>query len=144
MNMKLYAISDLHLDHKENREALAYMPAYPDDWLILAGDICATVEQLDDALATFSRLFAHVIWVPGNHELWVTAKMDFMSSVHKYEQLIAVCRKHGVSNPEDEFPVYRGEGGEHRIAPLNLLYDYSFRPEHVSEDEAIQWAMEDG
>ena len=142
--MKLYAISDLHLDHKENREALAHMPAQPDDWLILAGDICATVDQLDEVLAHFCKLFAHVIWVPGNHELWVTQRMGFTSSLHKYEQLIAVCRKHKVSNPEDDFPVYRGEGGDHVIAPLNLLYDYSFRPDHVMAEDAIKWAMEDG
>jgi predicted phosphodiesterase len=142
--MKLYAISDLHLDHRENREALAQMPAYPDDWLILAGDICATAEQLDDALGLFCQRFAHVIWVPGNHELWVTATMAAESSPEKYQQLVDVCRSHGVSNPEDEFPVYYGEGGTHRIAPLNLLYDYSFRPEEVAQEDAVRWAMEDG
>ncbi len=142
--MKLYAISDLHLDHKENREALGDLPAYPDDWLILAGDICATVEQLDWALGAFCQRFAQVIWVPGNHDLWVTPRMDLESSLEKYQQLIDVCRKHGVSNPEDEYPLYRGEGGDHRIVPLNLLYDYSFRPDSVAFEEAIDWAMEEG
>jgi len=142
--MKLYAISDLHLDHKENREALEQLPAHPDDWLILAGDICATTDQLDSVLDIFCQRFAHVIWVPGNHDLWVTTRMAHESSLQKYERLIAICRQHGVSNPEDEFPLYRGEGGEHRIIPLNLLYDYSFRPDSVPVEGALNWAMEAG
>ena len=142
--MKLYAISDLHLDHKENREALAHLPAHPDDWLILAGDICATVGQLDEILHHLCRLFAHVIWVPGNHELWITASMPYQTSLEKYQHLIDVCRKHGVSNPEDEYPVFTEQGGEYHVVPLNLLYDYSFRPKHIAHEDAVRWAMEDG
>ena len=38
---------------------------------------------------------------------------------------------------------------EHRagpvlIAPLFLLYDYSFRPRHVRRDEVVRWARETG
>jgi hypothetical protein len=35
--MKLYSISDLHLAQPTNRQALEALPAYPEDWLILAG-----------------------------------------------------------------------------------------------------------
>jgi hypothetical protein len=31
-HMKLYAISDLHLDYEENVQALKEMPSYPQDW----------------------------------------------------------------------------------------------------------------
>lgn len=142
--MKLYAISDLHLDHPQNRQALREVPAYPDDWLILAGDICATAAQLDETLALLEQRFAHIIWVPGNHELWVRPSSELDSSVEKYQQLVDVCRRYNVSNPEDEFPIFEGEGGPHRIAPLNILYDYSFRPDEVQEHEAVAWAMESG
>lgn len=144
VHMKLYAISDLHLDHKENREALGLVPDYPDDWLILAGDICAKLEHLKLALEVFTQKFAHVIWVPGNHELWVSQSIGIDSSVEKYEHMVALCREFGVSTPEDPFPLYEGEGGTHRIVPLNLLYDYSFRPDDVEFDGAIAWAMETG
>jgi len=36
--MKLFAISDLHLNHKVNRLALEALPPQHDDWLIIAGD----------------------------------------------------------------------------------------------------------
>ena len=36
----------------------------------------------------------------------------------KYRALVAVCRKLGVSTPEDPYPVWEGEGGARRIAPL--------------------------
>ena len=37
--MKLFGISDLHLTHRINSNALRAMPKHPDDWLLLAGDI---------------------------------------------------------------------------------------------------------
>jgi predicted phosphodiesterase len=46
--MKLYAISDLHLNSDINRQALAARPSYPADWLILSGDTGETEEQLHD------------------------------------------------------------------------------------------------
>lgn len=142
--MKLYAISDLHLDHRENREALALMPHYPDDWLILAGDICESVAHLDSALAMLTQHFAGVIWVPGNHELWVRADAEVANSVEKYGAMVNVCREFGVLTPEDPYLRWQGEGGEHIIAPLHLLYDYSFRPDTVAEKDAVSWAVESG
>ena len=35
--MRLYAISDLHLGHRENRDALKDLGSHPEDWLILGG-----------------------------------------------------------------------------------------------------------
>ena len=68
--MKLYAISDLHLGHEINRQALAAIPSYPEDWLILAGDMGETTAHLRYALSILSRRFAQLLWVPGNHDLW--------------------------------------------------------------------------
>lgn len=141
--MKLYAISDLHLDRRANREALQGLPAFRGDWLILGGDICATAEQLAAGLDVLCNRFAQVIWVPGNHELWVDPAGD-MSSVTKYEDLVDVCRRFGVCTPEDAYPIWPGEGEPHRIVPLHLLYDYSFRPESVPEESAVDWAVESG
>lgn len=139
--MKLYAISDLHLDYRANREALYNLPRRPDDWLILAGDICDTGAQLAETLDYLRSRFSQLLWVPGNHELWV-ADEEEGSSVEKYKELVRVCREFGVATPEDEYLVWDGEGGRHRIALLHLLYDYSFRPSHVAEHEAIDWAVE--
>ena len=46
--------------------------------------------------------------------------------------------------PEDPYPLWQGEGGNHILVPLFLLYDYSFRPAHVSLENAIAWAEESG
>ncbi|MCB0127306.1 MAG: metallophosphoesterase, partial [Caldilineaceae bacterium] len=68
--MNLYAISDLHLGYSVNRQALAQLPAYPNDWLIVAGDVGETEAQFVDALQLLTSRFAQVLWVPGNHDLW--------------------------------------------------------------------------
>ena len=49
--MRLLAISDLHLSHPANRAALAGLGSYPDDWLLLAGDIGSLPAHLRQALA---------------------------------------------------------------------------------------------
>ncbi|MFO0756122.1 MAG: metallophosphoesterase [Byssovorax sp.] len=143
--MKLYAISDLHLGHRLNREALERISPHPRDWVILAGDIGETEDQLELALSAFARRFARVIWVPGNHELWTTPARDGSGDLRgeaKYRRLVALCRRYGALTPEDAYPVFHGEGGPRRIAPLFLLYDHSFRPDDVPLDRALAWAEE--
>ncbi|MBF0278405.1 MAG: metallophosphoesterase [SAR324 cluster bacterium] len=142
--MILYAISDIHLDYAENRDAFESLSEYPDDWLILAGDIANTESHLRFALDIACRRFAGVIWVPGNHDLWIRSDSGMSGSVEKYESMVELCREFGVLTPEDPY-VSWGEGeAKHILAPLFLLYDYSFRPDDVSEEEAIAWAMEEG
>jgi predicted phosphodiesterase len=141
-NMKLYAISDLHVAFKENRAAIEMLPTHPEDWLILCGDIADTPEQLDFALRVLGEKFARLLWVPGNHELWSVPRKTALRGVARYEQLVELCRSHSVSTPEDPFPVWPGEGGPHVLAPLFLLYDYSFRPDEIPVDEAVAWAKE--
>ena len=141
--MKLYALSDLHLGHRVNAEALEQLTPHPRDWVILAGDVGETEEQLELALAAFTRRFAKVLWVPGNHELWtIPSRPGELRGEAKYRQLVWLCRRYGVSTPEDAYPVWRGPGGPCRIAPLFLLYDYSFRPDDVPLERALAWAEE--
>jgi len=142
--MRLFAISDLHLDYRENRVALSEMPDFPDDWLILAGDICSSMEHFKFALEHLTDRFAKVIWVPGNHELWCDSKKKELNSNLKYSQLVEICNNFDVLTPEDPYLEWNGEGGQHLIVPLFLLYDYSFRPDHVEEHQAVAWARESG
>jgi len=139
--MKLFAISDLHLDYQVNREAIQSLPSQPEDWVILAGDISSKLEHLQFALEVFCARFAKVFWVPGNHDLW---KSNGYRGVEKYEQLIETCRQYGVLTPEDPYELAVIQGQEYLIAPLFLLYDYSFRPADISEEQAIDWAKESG
>lgn len=142
---KLWAISDLHLDYRINREALEELPHFGQDWLITVGDLCSSTSALDDALEVLCDRFEKVFWVPGNHELWSGRKRDgeeLLRGEAKYLALVEVCRKHGVSTPEDPFLLF--PDSTFRIAPLFVGYDYSFKPEYVAEGEEIDWAMESG
>jgi predicted phosphodiesterase len=144
--MKLYAISDLHLGEGANQEALAALPSYPDDWLILAGDTGETTDHLQRALSALERRFKQILWVPGNHDLWTLPSSfpgsDEVRGEAKYNQLVAICREHGVLTPEDPYVLWPGEGKPTLLAPLFLLYDYSFRPDDIPEEQVVSWAQE--
>jgi predicted phosphodiesterase len=143
-NVKLFAISDLHVGHPDNRRALELFSARPDDWLILGGDIGETEEDLDVTLRTLQRKFARLIWVPGNHELWTLPHRETARGEAKYMRLVELCRRYNVLTPEDPYVVWNGEGGRHVIAPLFLLYDYSFRPDNIPREQALSWASDAG
>ena len=145
--MKLYAISDIHLSYPENCETLLRIPPHPDDWLILAGDIGEKAEHLEFALRTLGARFARLIWVPGNHDLWSNPKRaDILHGEALYQSLVALCRRYGVLTPEDPYVDWPGEpahdGQPVTLAPLFLLYDYSFRPDDVPREDALRWAIE--
>ena len=128
---RLLAVSDLHVRHPENRAVVEGLrPGSDGDWLIVAGDVA---ERADDVIATLALLrgrFAAVIWSPGNHELWTRTKDPVsLRGEPRYRHLVRACREHGVLTPEDPYPVWTGDGGPAVVAPLFLLYDYSFLPD---------------
>jgi 3',5'-cyclic AMP phosphodiesterase CpdA len=141
--MRLLAISDLHLAGADNRDALAALPDFPDDWVILAGDVAERFIHLRLAFAEFTRRFQRVIWVPGNHELWSIPEDDdtpLLRGEARYRAQVELARSFGVVTPEDPYPLWTGPGGDCVIAPLFLLYDYSFRPDTVPRDKVLSWA----
>jgi hypothetical protein len=62
----------------------------------------------------------------------------------QYQRLISVCRRFGVITPEDPYPVWESDDRTFLLVPMFLLYDYSFRPRHVTEARAVDWAAESG
>jgi 3',5'-cyclic AMP phosphodiesterase CpdA len=144
---KLLATSDLHVAYPENREIVEELrPQTPDDWLVVAGDVGEVAADIEWALALLAERFATVIWVPGNHELW-TPKADpvTLRGEERYRYLVDMCRRLGVLTPEDPFPVWRGAGGPVTVAPLFVLYDYTFRPKGThTKEEALARAYQAG
>lgn len=144
---KLKAISDLHLASPANREALHELPAFKDDWLIVAGDVAERFDHIRLAFGTLAGKFAKVFWVPGNHDLWSIPEPGgepALTGETRYRALVDCARDYGIVTPEDPFETWDGPGGPHVIAPLFLLYDYSFRPDHVERHEVVDWAREQG
>lgn len=144
---RLVAISDLHVRHTENKAFTEGLrPGSDEDWLIVAGDVGELVEDIEWALGLLSDRFAKVIWAPGNHELWTPREDPVqLRGEQRYRHLVEICRSLGVITPEDPYPVWRGAGGPVVVAPLFVLYDYSFRPAGAtSKAHALRIAEEAG
>lgn len=145
--MSLFAISDLHVAFEENRRVVEDLrPRSDADWLIVAGDVAERVADVEWALRLLSQRFATVVWAPGNHELWTHSSDPVqLRGERRYGHLVELCRSLGVLTPEDEYPIWRGEGGPLAVAPLFLLYDYTFRPDGTStKEEALAQAYKAG
>jgi predicted phosphodiesterase len=143
----LFAIGDIHITRSENRHAVErLMPESEHDWLIVCGDVGDSLEEVEWALGLLRDRFASVIWVPGNHEL--LAQRDDppeLRGERRYRRLVESCRRLEVVTPEDPYPVWDGEGGPVTIAPLFLLYDYSFgRNIAPTKAEALRRAHDAG
>lgn len=147
MSARLLALSDLHVAYPENRSVLEDVrPTSAGDWLIVAGDAGEITADVESALALLADRFTQVIWAPGNHELWTHPKdPNTLRGEERYLHLVEFCRSIGVLTPEDPYPVWTGPGGPAVIAPLFLLYDYTFRaPGADTKDESLARAHEAG
>jgi predicted phosphodiesterase len=143
--MRLLAISDLHVEHAANRDAILSLPPQRQDWLILAGDVSESVSWLEWSLDELGSRFAKLFWVPGNHELWTVPRSGERDRGEaRYLRMVAACRARGVLTPEDPWIAWPADPAI-RIAPMFVLYDYSFAPDGiVGADAARAWAAEDG
>jgi hypothetical protein len=141
--MELYAISDLHVGFEANLAALRAVRAHPGAALVLAGDVGETADQLAAVLDALVPRFRSIVWCPGNHELWTVNRTGPVGEA-KYQQLVQLCRSRGVLTPEDDYPVWELDGERFLVVPMFLLYDYTFRPDHVMPEDAVAWAAEAG
>ncbi len=94
---RVWAISDIHTDIKQNRDWLDTLSktAYLRDTLILAGDVSDRLETLRDTLTHLQSLFASVCYVPGNHELWIRRR-EYPDSIAKFWQVRHLCDTLGI------------------------------------------------
>lgn len=142
---RLLAISDLHVGHAANRDAVERLSGdFDRDWLILAGDTGERPEHLVTALRALAPRFAQVLWTPGNHDLWCPPDApERTRGEARYRELIDICRAHGVRTPEDPYLAWPAEP-DTILVPMFLLYDYSFRPAEVPAEAALAWAADSG
>ena len=119
--MRVFALSDIHIDYDVNAKWVGNVSTadYQEDVLILAGDVSDTLRLVDWCLTTLARCFRRVLFVPGNHDLWVIRDTPGKDSLQKFDDVRAVVESSGASMEE-----YRERGVA--IIPLLSWYDYSF------------------
>lgn len=119
--MRLFAISDIHIDYPDNAHWVEQVSDvdYRNDLLILAGDLTEDRRLLAWCLGRFAAKFRQVLFVPGNHDLWVRHEPADMCSFRKFDQVMAIAADAGVS-----MRTYRYDNTV--VVPLLGWYDYSF------------------
>jgi predicted phosphodiesterase len=119
--MNVFAVSDVHVDYDENRRWLESLSKedYRHDLLILAGDVADDCRLIAFAFRILVTRFRKVLFVPGNHDLWVSPGQPCTTSFEKFAEISAIASSEGVSiEPHDEAEV--------SIVPLYAWYDFSF------------------
>lgn len=119
--MRVYAVSDIHIDYEGNAKWLARISRsdHKDDILILAGDVSDDPRLLEWCFRELADRFKKVMYVPGNHDLWVLRRGKGQTSIDRYQAIGALARELGVSMEPFHTPRLS-------IVPLLSWYDYSF------------------
>ena len=130
--MRLFATSDLHTDYEENFSWLKELSstAYRDDALIVAGDVSNRLEIIRKTLVLLRSKFRHVLFTPGNHELWV--RNEAFDSIEKLRRVLDLCDELDVTTRplrlEDVW-----------VVPLFSWYDGVFHSEQSERTARQRW-----
>ena len=119
--MRIFALSDLHVDFEENWAWVqAISPVdYRRDVLIIAGDITHQIERVLQTFRVLRKRFLRVFFVPGNHDLWVRGERG--DSLEKMDTLRSACEECGIDmKPAEVHGV--------RLVPLFSWYCSQFDP----------------
>lgn len=119
--MRVHAVSDLHVDYDENArwvEALSRSD-FTHDALILAGDLSDVPERLERCFDALKQRFAQVLFMPGNHDLWVRGAPPGVTSLDKLAEVQAMAQR-------CEVAMHTLHLGDVSIVPMWSWYDFSF------------------
>src|SRR5437764_10665584 len=130
--MRVFALSDIHVDYDVNAKWVANLSSveYKNDVLILAGDVSDTRRLLEWCLGTLAKRFKKVLFVPGNHDLWVIRDDHHKNSLQKFDDVCGAVESSGAS-----MQPFRERGVS--FIPLLAWYDYSFG--EPSEELRSMW-----
>ncbi|MEM6462116.1 MAG: metallophosphoesterase [Pseudomonadota bacterium] len=119
--MRIFTISDLHVDYRQNAEWVEGLSRadFTDDILILAGDISDSLERIARTITHLAKRFRQVLFVPGNHDLWILRDRGSAHSLDKFIKVQDTVTECGGS-------VGPFENDALAIVPLLGWYDYSF------------------
>ena len=118
--MRVFAVSDLHVGYVENLQWILQLSQndYQADVLILAGDVSDDLSVLQQVFDSLQAKFKEVLFVPGNHELWIR-NGENLSSLEKFEAIDRLCAKQGIRTSVVQC-------GQISFVPLLSWYDFSF------------------
>jgi predicted phosphodiesterase len=118
--VRVFTVSDIHIDYDENRRWLHNLSQsdYQDDVLILAGDITDVVLLFIEGFEALKRRFLEVLYVPGNHDLWVH-RNGGNNSLDHFFLIRKIADDYGIRMEPVHFDSLS-------IVPLFGWYDYSF------------------
>jgi Icc-related predicted phosphoesterase len=121
--MRVFALSDVHVDYDVNRQWVGDISRYDfqHDVLLLAGDVSDSLERLRWCVSTLARRFLKVLFVPGNHELWVIRDDPGWHSLRKFDEVQATVKDAGAAVDPCVF-------GDLSVVPLHAWYDFTFGP----------------
>ncbi len=130
--MRVFALSDIHVDYDVNAQWIRNLSRadYQDDVLILAGDVTHKLPELAACLDSLVARFEKVLFVPGNHDIWVLGEDRAKTSLQKFAEVAATVAASGAS-------MQPFATGDVLIMPLLGWYDYSFG--EPSEDLQQIW-----
>lgn len=130
--MRIFTVSDIHVDFADNWNWVNSLSChdYQEDMLIVAGDITHTIALLRKTFRCLRKRFCEVLFVPGNHDLWVK-RSDGMHSLEKLQLIKEVALDTGIRME----PFYQPSLA---IIPLLGWYDYSFN--QPSPEILLTWA----
>ena len=133
---RVFVTSDLHTDHGVNFEWLrSHLPErHPDgfDVCVCAGDISDNVDILRDTLLLLKGRFDAVVYVPGNHDLWVRKRPvnldnapDTRTSFDRLAEVQSICAAAAV-HTKPLWLVSPGTARDVLVVPLNAWYHDSW------------------
>lgn len=118
--MRVFVVSDIHIDYQENKKWVSTLSSvdYTDDILILAGDVTDDLNLLGSCFLQLSNIFLKVLFVPGNHDLWISRDKS-LNSIEKYRRICELAKENSISmQPFHSHSL--------SIVPLFGWYDFSF------------------
>lgn len=132
--MRIFAISDLHTDFRENMMLVEELSGviYQRDALIVAGDISDRPDTLRSTLALLRSKFMQIFYVPGNHELWV--RRESRTSIEKFHSVLALCETLNVQTSPAKVDAMW-------IVPLFSWYESQFDADNSGDNDSLNgWA----
>ena len=124
--MRIFAISDLHVDFAANLEQVESLSQsdYQSDVLIVAGDASHRPDRTEAALLALVERFSRVFFTPGNHDLWVDdgeapPPGPVETSLERLSTLERMCTRIGVVTAPATM-------GDVWVVPLHGWYEAAF------------------